>query len=527
MPAQTTRRPVVRAPKAITFSPAKQNRALHKAALGLLLVAATLVLYSPVRDHDFLTYDDYQYVVYNAHVNAGLKWQTVQWALTSMEEANWHPLTWLSHALDSQLFGLNAGCHHLTNVAIHALNVLLLFLLLKQATGAVGRSFFVAALFAWHPFNVGSVAWVAERKNVLSTLFFLLTLGAYGWYARKPEIRRFILVVVFFIMALASKPMAVTLPFVLLLLDYWPLQRIKGWTEMSPRFSIPQQSIPRLALEKGPLFLLSAASSVITIWAQKRGGAVESLQAFPFTTRLAIAVHSYASYIWKTFWPAGFALYYPHAGTSVPLWKLAVAMTFLCAISFLAWTQRTTKPYIVVGWLWFLGTLLPVIGIVQVGDQEMADRYAYLPLIGLFILITWGLADWLDLRRVGAAPRWACAAIALVSLSFVSYRELGFWRDSSSIWTHALQSTGGNLKVEKQLGSSLLVLGRSSEALPHLAKVASSDPTDVVTHIDNRHLFPGDRPRSARDSGIRNGGRPNGPTRVEPARTSSTGHRPS
>jgi len=450
---------------------------------GLLLIAGTLALYNSVRSHDFVNYDDKDYILNNSHVTGGLTWETVRWSLTATEQANWHPLTWLSHALDCQLFGLDAGYHHITSLLLHVLNALLLFLLLQRATAALWRSFLVAAMFAWHPFNVQSVAWAAERKNLLSTLFFLLTIGAYGWYAKKPGWQRLTAVVGLFVLALASKPMAVTLPFVLLLLDYWPLQRISGWTEPSSRLSIPQRTVWLLLLEKLPLFALSGLSCVVTVWAQRAGGALRSLQAFSFTTRVENALQSYGIYLWKTIWPFGFSLYYPFSQAAIPIWKPALATAVLVAISAMVWKQRIARPCLIMGWLWFLGTLVPVIGVVQVGDQAMADRYAYLPLIGIFVALVWMAFDWFDLHHVGGV-RWAAPAIVLLAICFLTFQQLEYWHDSETIWTHALQITHGDLLVEKQLANALVTLGHTDKALPHLIHIAQVDPKDTTTHVN-------------------------------------------
>jgi len=481
--ARTLRRQHERKVRSVERRQAKLPFAGKTIALAFVLVIGTLLLYSPVRTHDFINYDDKEYVVDNPHVTAGLNWETVRWSMSSTEQANWHPLTWLSHALDCQLFGLDAGDHHLISLLIHVLNVVLLFLLLNEATGALARSFLVAALFAWHPFNVQSVAWVAERKNLLSTLFFLLTLAAYARYARKPQWQRLATVVAVFVLALASKPMAVTLPFVLLLLDYWPLQRISGWSSESTRLRIPQQSRSRLLLEKLPLFGLSAISCVVTVWAQRTGGALRSLQAFTFSTRIENAFRSYVIYILRTVWPFGFSLYYPFSEASIPLWKAALAMSFLLTVSILLWRHRRIRPYHLVGWLWFLGTLVPVIGIVQVGDQAMADRYAYLPLIGLFIVLVWGVFDFFDLRRVGTA-RWAVAGVALASVYLLTFQQLGYWQNSAAIWSHAFQITNGSLVVEKQLANALVMSRDTEKALPHLINIANRDPKDITTHAN-------------------------------------------
>ena len=452
-------------------------------ALSLVLVLGTFLLYGAVRTHDFINYDDKDYVVGNPHVTAGLSWETVRWSLTANEQANWHPLTWLSHATDCQLFGLDAGYHHLSNLLIHALNVLLLFWLLQRATGMLGRSFLVAALFAWHPFNVQSVAWVAERKNLLSTLFYLLTLGAYAWYARKPQLKRLAAVIGVFMLALASKPMAVSLPFVLLLLDYWPLQRIAGWTPESSRLGNPQRPLWRLLAEKVPLFVLSAASCVITVWAQRSGGALRSLQTFSPATRIENALQSYGLYVTRTLWPTGFSVFYPLAGISISLWKPVAALVLLCAVSIWVWRQRITHPYLLVGWLWFIGTLIPVIGIVQVGDQAMADRYAYLPLIGLFGVVVWGSFDFFDLHRVGAG-RWFIPVIALVAFCLITLQQLSYWQNSGTIWSEALRITNGNLQVEKQLANAFITSSEADQAVPHLINIARLDPEDITTHVN-------------------------------------------
>jgi protein O-mannosyl-transferase len=434
-----------------------------------------------VHNRDFINIDDNQYIVTNPHVTGGLNWQTVWWSLTTNDQANWHPLTWLSHALDCQLFGLDAGYHHIISVVIHSLNVLLLFLLLQYATKAVGRSFVVAALFAWHPFNVESVYRIADRKKLLSTLFFMLAIGAYCWYARSPHWKRYITLAGIFVLALASKPMVVTLPFLLLLLDYWPLRRVAGWTESSSQFPSPQQPVSRLLLEKAPLFALSAVGCALTIWAQRTAGAVRSLQLFPLRVRLGNALDSYVIYVWKTFWPFQFRVFYLHPAF-LPWWKPAAAAVALGAISVAIWNQRVVRPYLPVGWLWYLGTLVPVIGIVQVGDQAMADRYAYIPLIGIFVLVIWGATELFDRYHVGKVFRWVVAFAALAFVSFRTFQELDNWKDSVSVWDHEMQVTGGNLRIEKELAISLMMDGKKEEAMPHLLHVASLDPADVMIH---------------------------------------------
>ena len=450
--------------------------------LAILLVIGTLALYSPVANHGFINYDDDGYVSNNPNVTAGLSWQTIRWSMTATEQANWHPVTWLSHQLDCELFGLDAGYHHLTSVLIHAINVVLVFLLLQKATGAAGPSLVVAALFAWHPFNVESVAWVAERKNVLSTFFALLSIGAYGWYARKPALHRLLLVTLLFALALMSKPMAVTLPFLLLLLDYWPLQRVIGWSGPGPQFVVPQKSIVSLIVEKWPFFLLSLASCVITIWAQK--GAVKSLHLYPIAVRLENALYSYVIYLGKTFWPSRFALFYPHPGASLALWKPVLALVLLSAISAALWMQRSVRPYLLVAWLWFLGTLVPVIGVVQVGDQALANRYAYLPLIGLFVLIVWGSRDLFNAGHLSPRLRWGIAIATLATIALLSRREISYWRDSVSAWSHTLEVTTANLPAEQSIASALDARGENDAAIPHYLNVIRLDPTNLPSRIN-------------------------------------------
>ncbi len=478
----------------------KRKRFLVLSCLFLVLGAS--VAYSPVRRAEFLNYDDAYYVTQNAHIKAGLTWKTFTWALTATEADNWHPLTWLSHALDCQLYGLNPTGHHITNVVLHVLNVLLLFLLLVGVTGAMGRSLLVAALFALHPFNVESVAWVAERKNVLSTLLFLLALGAYGWYAAKPSIQRYLILTALFVLGLAAKPMVITLPFALLLLDYWPLKRIEGWEQpAAPKrrrnqrqqgalsgsnsaFPVPQAPFSRLLLEKTPLLVFSAGSAVITIIAQKAGGAIRSLEVFPLSIRVENAVYAYAMYIWKAFWPLRLAVLYPHPGPTLTAWQLVSAALFLATVTVLVWLQRIKRPYLVTGWLWYLGTLVPVIGLIQVGQQAMADRYAYVPLLGIFVMIVWGLGDWADGRQIKLQWRMATAVVVLIGFSILTRRQIGYWQGSEALWSHTSALTENNLLAEDIMSKSLLRLDRPEEALPHLQAAAKLDYRDPIRHVN-------------------------------------------
>jgi tetratricopeptide (TPR) repeat protein len=464
----------------VLASPQKRNL-----AFCLLLAVVTFALYTPAIGHPFIfNYDDDIYVSNNAHVKAGVGWRTVTWALRSTESANWHPLTWLSHALDCELYGLNPHGHHLTSVLLHVLNVVLLFLLLLRATGSVGRSFMVAALFAVHPFNVESVAWIAERKNVLSTLFFLLTLGAYGWYARQPNLKRYLAVAALFVLGLASKPMVVTLPCVLLLLDFWPLRRIQGWAQVSPdaAFSVPQARFSWLVVEKLPLLALSAAASAVTIFAQRSGGSMRLV--LPLSVRLENAIYAYAMYVWKGFWPARLAVFYPHPGATLAVWRLGLAALFVLFVSALVWQQRAARPYLIVGWLWFLGTLVPVIGLIQVGEQAIADRYAYIPLIGVFVMAVWAAADLADRRQVSFRSRAKTAATVLGIFALFASDQLRYWRSAVDLWAHAVDVTQNNFLGEQNLGAALLASERYDEALPHFKKSIQLRPLDPGGHLN-------------------------------------------
>ena len=467
----------------------------------LLLALGTSAIYSSVVRHPFIDFDDQYYITNNGPVQAGLTWQTFIWSFNAGYAQNWHPLTWLSHALDCQLYGLNPAGHHLTSVLFHSLNVVILFLLLLWSTRAMGRSLLVAALFALHPLNVESVAWVAERKSVLSTLFFLLALGAYGWYARKPDLKRYLALTLLFALGLASKPMVITLPFVLLLLDFWPLSRIKGWPPLAesnpkgrkntqlrpdslpsqPESSFTQASLTRLVQEKLPLLALCAGSAVLTIVAQ-RAVAIRSLEGFPLDTRLENAIYSYAIYLWKAFWPTRLAVYYPHPGNTLAAWQIAVAALFLVAVSALVWSQRLARRYLLTGWLWYLGIMVPVIGLVQVGDQGRADRYAYIPLIGIFVMVVWSAADWADNKQIGFPWRVATATIILAALSLITVRQIRYWRSEYDLWGHDLEVAPDNALGVSNFGDALNKMGRAQEALPFLEKSVQLLPADSVRH---------------------------------------------
>jgi Flp pilus assembly protein TadD len=448
--------------------------------VSLLLVAAALALYNPANSHPFANYDDDRYITDNPRVRAGLTGETVAWAFRSTEQANWHPLTWLSHALDCQLFHLNPAGHHFSSALLHAINAALLFLLLAALTGRWAPSLFVAALFAVHPINVESVAWIAERKNVLSTFFFLLALAAYGWYAVKPDAKRYLAVSALFAMALIAKPMVITFPFVLMLLDFWPLGRV-AQLSASAALKTSRTSLSRLVLEKLPWFAMSAVSAIITIEAQQAGGAMRSELQFELGVRLANAIYAYAMYLWKMIWPARLAPLYPHPGNSLAMWRVAAAFAVLAIITALVIRFRA-HAYLPVGWFWFLGTLVPVIGLIQVGDQAMADRYAYLPLIGIFVMISWGSVDIASGIRIPRAAVTVAAGGVLVALSFAMSRQLDLWANNVNLWAHTLAVTENNFIAEDNLGGALVLAGKTNEAYPHFAAAARINPRDPMSH---------------------------------------------
>ena len=439
--------------------------------VGLLLLLGTLALYYPALQNGFVNYDDPAYVTSNFHVQQGLTSRSVAWAFTSTAEANWHPLTWISHMLDVQLFGLRPAGHHAQSVLWHAVNVVLLFLLLAKATGFVGRSALVAGLFAVHPLNVESVAWVAERKTVLCTFFFLLALGAYGWYVKRPRAVRYLLVALLFALGLMAKPMAITFPFALLLIDFWPLQRF------------PETSISQLALEKIPLLALSAASAAITLYAQRAGGAVGSTELLPLAMRVKNAIYSYLIYVEKALWPSRLAVFYPHPEDLLALWKVLGAAAVLAAVTALFWHFRERR-YLLLGWLWFLGTLAPVIGIVQVGRQAWADRYAYLPLWGLFVIGVWLVSEGAARISLSRAAQAAIASAVLLGYSVAAHSQIEYWRDSYRLFAHTIQVTDANPIAEGNLGSALMEMQRPDLAVPHLERAVRLMPTLSTAHYN-------------------------------------------
>lgn len=448
------------------------------------LALGTAALYARVLWHPFIWYDDNRYVTENPMVREGLSWRGLSWALGALHASNWHPLTWLSHMLDAQLFGLWAGGHHATSILLHAANAALLFVVLSRMTLAPWRSAVVAALFAAHPLHVQSVAWVAERKDVLSTLFGLLALLVYLRFVERPSARAYAGLLVAFAASLLSKPMWVTLPFLLLLLDVWPLGRapLVGLPVDPLAPSRPQAGWKRLVLEKLPLLALSVASSAVTVVAQHRGGSISGLE-LNLGSRLANAAVAYVRYAQKTFWPSELAIYYPHPKDGLPAWQVAGAAVVLVALSALAWALWRSRPWLAVGWLWFLGTLVPVIGLVQVGGQAMADRYTYLPIVGLFVAATWGACALLE-KRAGRGALGAMAVGVTVLAGALTVRELGYWSDHERLFRRALEAAGESGIVHGVLSEGFRRQGKLEEALAE-ARLAAELSPETVRHWNN------------------------------------------
>jgi len=399
-------------------------------------------------------------------------------------------LTWLSHALDCQIFEGNAGGHHAMNLAFHTLNVLLLFWVLRRATGSSERSFMVAALFAIHPINVESVVWISERKNLLSMLFFLLALGAYRWYASQPGLRRYLLVALLYCLGLMAKPQVITLPFVLLLWDYWPLGRLalrpspsalrqNSLGEITGEKRTANREWRWLLLEKLPLLALSAASAAVTMRLQAAGGAVVE---YALPLRLGNAIFSYVRYLAKAAWPSRLTILYPYPVSGIGIWKVSAALVFLVAISAIV-IEKRNRGYLPVGWFWFLGTLVPMIGLVQVGPQAIADRYAYLSFVGLFIMVCWGVADWFQQVRWSPNILRAGSVAVLLVLSAVTYRQIGYWRDSMTLWSHALQVTNDNWVADDKKGELLIAQGKVEEGMPYFYRAVALAPDDPFTNL--------------------------------------------
>lgn len=430
-----------------------------KMIISLLLILAIIIAYGQVKNFDFVGYDDQDYVTENGQVQKGLTVEGIIWAFTTFNSANWHPLTWLSHMLDCELYGLNPMGHHWTNLILHMANTILLFLVLKLMTGAIWRSAFVAALFALHPLHVESVAWVSERKDVLSTFFGLSMIGAYYRYVKTPDVKYYLIVMVFFSLGLMAKPMLVTFPFVLLLLDFWPLKRFqcKGnfllKSEKANDDAIRRNR--RIILEKIPLFIPVAISCILTFLAQKSEGAVQALGTLSLKNRVANALVSYVSYVLKAVWPGKLAVFYPHPGDTLPAWQIFGAALLIASACF--WAIRTAKkyPYIIIGLFWYLGTLVPVIGLVQVGEQAMADRYTYVPLVGLFIIVAWGVSDLFRKWHYQKIYFGVFAMIILSAFTARTFFQIRHWKNGVTLFEHAIKITENNYKAHNNLAAAL------------------------------------------------------------------------
>ncbi|HTT22419.1 MAG TPA: tetratricopeptide repeat protein [Candidatus Sulfotelmatobacter sp.] len=449
--------------------------------LSGFLVVISLLLYLPVLHHDFLKlWDDDAYVTDNPHVRTGLTLTNVRWAFTSFEQSNWHPATWLSHQLDCQLFGLNAGAQHGVNVLLHAANVLLLFWILQGTTGRIWRGFWVALIFAVHPLNVATVAWIAQRKSLLSAFFSLLAVAAYGWYVHRGGWKKYVLLMLTFVLALMAKPMAVSLPLLLLLFDYWPLRR----------FDALGTSYRWVALEKVPLLAMSAASSVITEMAQGAGGSVMSLSLLPFPARIENAAISYVAYVGKILWPARLATYYP-LPLSPAVGDAIASAAILIAITALALYLRQ-YPYVAVGWLFFVISMIPVIGIVQVGFQGMADRYTYVPAIGLMIALLWASSDIVQNITAARVPVSVGAVCLVLVLSLTTSRDLRNWQNSVTLFAHARAAWGRpDMWLEQLYGNALFSAGQIDQALEHYQRSCVIQPRTEYCHYNIAHIFSG------------------------------------
>jgi tetratricopeptide (TPR) repeat protein len=455
----------------------KPRRAAPFWAVALCLTAAVVAVYARACDLGFVNFDDDDYVTANAHVQRGLSLGGLGWALTTLDAVNWHPLTWLSLQLDVQLFGPYAAAFHRTNLLLHAANTVLLFALLRRLTGALWRSAAVAALFGLHPAHVEAVAWVTARKDVLSTLCWLLTTAAYAWYAERPGLRRYLLVVALFALGLTAKPMLVTLPATLLLLDYWPLRR---WPAGTTRYA--PASPRRLLAEKLPLFVLVVPAVVLTLLAQKP--IINTLADYSLYDRLANALVSCVRYLRMAVWPAGLAILYPLPRETVPVWQAAGAAALLLALTTAAvWAGRSRR-YLLVGWLWFLGTLAPVIGLIQNGPQALADRYTYVPYIGLSLIPVWGLAELCRRGTPARAGLGVLAGGALVGFAVLAWLQVGCWRDSETLWRHALAVTPPNRGAEAMLAMALAEKGAFAEAADHFEASLRLDPDNAATHVN-------------------------------------------
>jgi Flp pilus assembly protein TadD len=460
-------------------------------AIYLFLTLISLAVFSQTARYDFVNFDDDVYVYDARAIKAGLTIEGIAAAFIKPHARNWHPLTTISHMLDCQLYGLEAGGHHATNVLLHTFAVLLLFRVLQQMTGSIWKSSLVAVLFAVHPLHVESVAWVSERKDVLSAVFFFLMLSAYAWYARAPSISRYLLIAGLFSAGLMSKPMLVTAPVILLLLDFWPLRRTAPRdSNVRGRAVLPSSqssTVSRLIFEKLPLFAFSAAACIVTFVVQKR--AVGAIPPLPLAWRAENAVVSYLIYIWQTLWPIRLAAFYPHPNDTLTFWEVTLATGLLVAITITVIVFRNKWPYLFTGWLWYLVMLLPVIGVVQVGEQGHADRYTYLPHVGLFLLGVWGVADTLRPYRSTWRVAAVSALVVILALATMAFIQTSYWRNSETLWTHALEVTSDNDFAHNNLGYLCLNSDRLDEAISHFQAAAMIRHSKANKHYNVGSAF--------------------------------------
>jgi tetratricopeptide (TPR) repeat protein len=464
----------------------------YPAGVCIFLTAVVLALYWQVQYYDFVDYDDNIYILENAHVQLGLSRQSFIWAFTTTHTAaNWHPLTWLSFLFDYELYRFNPAGYHWTNIFFHAANTLLLFFIFLRTTGEIWKSAFVSVLFAIHPINVESVAWIAERKNVVSTFFGLLTILAYVFYVEVPGIKRYALVLLSFAMSLMAKPMLVTLPFILLLLDYWPLRRIPVVMKDRRNGILWPEFFP-LMREKLPMLFLSGVSAIITVYAAQRGDAIKGLDAFPFIARLTNAIVSYVAYLEKMIWPQNLAAFYPHEGV-VSFWKIVAACIVIGGVTALVLYTFPRYRYLFVGWFWYVGTLFPVIGLIQVGYHSMADRYAYIPLIGIFIIISWGFPEILSRLPIKKTRLILPAGMIVSFFALLTWQQMQHWRNSETLFQHALAVTKNNYQAHQGMGNVMLRRGNMDNAAGHYKEALRIKPdhADVLNNLGLVFMYQG------------------------------------